>query len=137
MSVKINGLFNVNNLEIEKKMVYQDTFGGRHIVVTHTKYKLPNDFGYHMDSFVNGWHCGYVEVTKDELDKYDYIIEDSDKINCHGGITFSDKGDFGKYYIGFDCNHFGDSIDECSLDYCIEQCKYIVKQLDNLFPKKK
>ena len=37
--VKLNGLFNRDDLEIEKKMVYQDTFGGRHIVVTHTKYK--------------------------------------------------------------------------------------------------
>ena len=54
MKAKINGLFDANNLEVEKKMIYQDTFGGRHIVVTHTKYKLPKDLGFHMDSFVNG-----------------------------------------------------------------------------------
>jgi hypothetical protein len=125
--VKMNGLFNVNTPNIEKRLVYQDTIDGRHFVITHTKYKLPLDVSCYMDTFINGYHCGYIEVTKEELDSYDYDNEDSDKIDCHGGITFSGEGDFGKYYIGFDCNHWADTIEECSVDYCIKQCKSIIK----------
>jgi len=29
MNTKLTGLFNMNDLEIEKKMVYQDTIAGR------------------------------------------------------------------------------------------------------------
>lgn len=78
------------------------------------------------------WRCGYVELK--EANKN--LTEDDAEclINCHGGITFYGTRDaYGLgLSVGFDCNHLEDSLETCSLEYCINQCKKIADQLDIL-----
>lgn len=37
--------------------------------------------------------------------------------------------DYYGWWIGFDCAHAGDTVEKCTLEYCINQCKTIVDQL--------
>lgn len=58
--------------------------------------------------------CGYVAIPKDHsLYKVDCMNMD---ISCHGGLTYSDSELYGQddknvWWIGFDCNHYGDRRD--------------------------
>ena len=78
-----------------------------------------------------GFLCGYVLVPywhpafgKD----YDDI-----PIKCHGGLTYASHDLLGKNYrawfIGFDCDHADDFENPKDVDYCIGECKDIVRQL--------
>lgn len=85
-----------------------------------------------------GHLCGYVEVP-------DGLSVNINEIDCHGGITFSDRWDelpTDGYYIGFDCMHFRDwtslsakeglaySDDEYrDTEYVLNEIKHIIKQL--------
>lgn len=85
-----------------------------------------------------GHLCGYVEVP-------DGLSVNINEIDCHGGITFSDRWDESPtdgYYIGFDCMHFRDwtplsakegltySEDEYrDSEYVLSEIKNIIKQL--------
>ena len=85
-----------------------------------------------------GHLCGYVEVP-------DGLSVNINEIDCHGGITFSDRLDESPtdgYYIGFDCMHFRDwtplsakegltySEDEYrDSEYVLSEIKNIIKQL--------
>lgn len=58
-----------------------------------------------------GYRCGYVGLPKEEKKKID-----TDKIQCHCGITYKENYLHGydrkdKYWIGFDCAHACDGID--------------------------
>ena len=78
-----------------------------------------------------GYRTAYVLVpTWHKVFEVDYNDID---IKCHGGLTYSshkllDKDFFG-WWIGFDCAHAGDTVEKCTLEYCINQCKTIVDQL--------
>lgn len=78
------------------------------------------------------WRCGYVELKEENKG----LTEDDAEclIDCHGGITFYGTREFYGLglSVGFDCNHLGDSLKTCSLEYCINQCKKIADQLDIL-----
>lgn len=66
-------------------------------------------------------------------------------IDCHGGLTWSDGDDHypaeaqGVWWFGFDCAHCGDgSLDPGhdwmagpvrSLEYCVEECESIARQI--------
>lgn len=85
-----------------------------------------------------GHLCGYVEVP-------DGLSVNVNEIDCHGGITFSDRWDelpTDGRYIGFDCMHFGDwnpvsarerltfSDDEYrDTEFVLNEIKHIIKQL--------
>lgn len=56
--------------------------------------------------------------------------------NVHGSLTFSDGNDNSNYpvesdlwWFGFDCAHTGDTKDICNLDYCINECNFLVNQI--------
>ena len=103
--------------EVEKKFVYN----GYNCAVV----KLGMDFD-------KPWRCGYVELKDNSLteEEAEYLID------CHGGITFyGEREPLGLgLSIGFDCNHIelADTLESCTLDYCINQCKKIADQLDHL-----
>ncbi|MBP5595489.1 MAG: hypothetical protein J6Y02_08905 [Pseudobutyrivibrio sp.] len=82
--------------------------------------------------FTSPWRCGYVELKEENKG----LTEDDAEclIDCHGGITFYGTRDaYGLgLSVGFDCNHLDDSLETCSLEYCINQCKKIADQLDIL-----
>lgn len=65
--------------------------------------------------FRNGYYCGYVGLEP----SHPYYGKDYDElsyIDVHGGLTFSNSHipnipetlNDGLWYVGFDCNHFGD-----------------------------
>lgn len=62
----------------------------------------------------SSWYCGYVGIDKTndlfEVNYHDDKIEE--KIDVHGGVTFSDFGnqylDKKLWWLGFDCAHYGD-----------------------------
>lgn len=82
---------------------------------------------------VKPWRCGYVEIK----DKNSWMHEDDAEayISCHGGVTFfgyKDEFGFRNKCVGFDCAHLGDTLSNCSVDYCTKECQRIADQLDKL-----
>lgn len=78
---------------------------------------------YASNSCFEDYRCGYVVLMDD-----DYI--NTQNISCHGGVTCYGWHDrLGKSVVGFDCAHYGDTLEICTLDYCIQQCESIVDQL--------
>lgn len=77
-----------------------------------------------------GGYCGYVGVPEGHTCYgSDY---DSVNLDVHGGLTFAgrfkDTPD-GLWMLGYDCGHFGDSIDEQNLEYNINECERLAEQL--------
>ena len=85
-------------------------------ILENKKYK---DIKYLIVTY--GSHpCCYVEIPENHylFGKSYYEDEEIDSINCHGGITFASKRDFGfgeNYYIGWDYNHYGDYNAFCNI----------------------
>lgn len=99
---------NIPEWSIEKEWEYK----GYKCIITYCHMPVLEDY-----------RCGYVVLNKN-------ISLDTDDINCHGGITFYGYHDrLNLSVIGFDCAHYGDSLDVCTLDFCISECESIVKQL--------
>lgn len=117
--------------------------------------------GYHaLILMIRGsYHTGYVGVPNDH--KAAGLLADDellDNIQVHGGITFESYGQeitlegspFHKelYYLGYDCAHGGDQVRVPlevqdlfpkssksvfrDVDYCVEQCESLAKQLKEL-----
>ena len=91
------------------------------------------------------YYCGYVAVTNsNKLFECPYSKSRREVggspeglLECHGGITYSGNATFfptypgGKerWWFGFDCAHYGDTIENCSLEYVKAECIYLAKQL--------
>ncbi len=103
------------------------------------------------DHLFGGHLCGYVKTNSD------ISIDDEDNLDVHGGITFVSNG-----WIGFDCAHSMDyvpsmeiffnknndlqqlykkmEIEDCeffkksykNIGFCVEECKALVDQLENV-----
>lgn len=107
--------------------------------------------------WVNDSHrCGYIELTKDsvfygvtnEREIQPIVQKSIDGLVVHGGVTFfgtpywsDSKEDNSKLFVGFDCAHVGDTTRYNptegilrSLDYCIEECESLAKQLMSTDP---
>ena len=61
--------------------------------------------------------------------------------DVHGSITFVDTwaeldppGPDARWWFGFDCAHAGDTIGNCSLSYCIDECESLARQLAAVVP---
>lgn len=75
------------------------------------------------------YRCGYVALPSDtHID-----IKD---IMCHGTITYAGQfspspvpQDNSKYYIGFDCMHFGDTADYWTAERVSMELRHIVNQI--------
>lgn len=99
-----------------------------------------------------GHLCGYVHIGKSHyLHKKDLCWCSDEMQNnpiafsVHGGITYCEMSDLndGDWVVGFDCAHAGDYVPEkdnvilsnCerygNLDYVIDECKSLAKQLYN------
>lgn len=66
-----------------------------------------------------GWRCGYVGVPKWHP-YHGKGYDEADAIACHGGLTYAAGKLAGQertdlWWVGFDCNHYGDKIDTVSL----------------------
>lgn len=101
-----------------------------------------------------GYANGYVAVPPE----HPYFGKDYDDIDAvvHGGITFAEDSDTvkkhwdnlsddiefldgateipnGWYIFGFDTLHFGDSLETCPKEYCVEETLKLKNQLDCTF----
>lgn len=93
-----------------------------------------------------GHRCGYVGVpdthplygiaystsTPALHETQEFELAPEDVFEVHGGLTYSNDGthvplESGPWYFGYDCDHFGD--ENLSLEFCIEQCESLAKQL--------
>lgn len=89
------------------------------------KQKIKNKYG--DISIDNEWYCGYVKVNFGNAchgKKWDQL----DDIKTHGGITYSRQERDG-WWIGFDCGHSGDHIENENKEYAIENIKSMVDQI--------
>ena len=98
-----------------------------------------SDSEYILNSY--NYRCGYVRVPVELVEKTAEYDEYGDyEYKVHGGITYEndsvtfvydldiEKDD--KYtWLGFDCNHGSDTIEQCTLEYCIEHCKKLIDQI--------
>jgi hypothetical protein len=90
----------------------------------------------------NQWRVGYVELTEDcDCLEIESMYElDTLPIDCHGGITFYGTREYyklSKPCIGFDCAHYGDTLENCSEEFCVTECQHIADQLILLYYKPK
>ncbi len=86
--------------------------------------------------------CGYVGVPKDHPlhgKNYNDVLEDYD-ISVHGGLTYSSSETSEEYpiykkdiwWFGYDCAHYNDNLEICTLDFCIKECKNLANNLDEI-----
>jgi len=96
-----------------------------------------------------GNRCGYVGVTEKHA-LWEIGYDNLYHINVHGGLTFSGvhTPDLfpGYYFLGFDCGHFGDGVDEeaarkygFNLEFLMpveeeapRSLNYVIKEVQNL-----
>ena len=100
-------------------------------------------------SVPRGYRCGYVQIPKDHpLYEICYDTESVTKMNVHGGVTYSGRGDnFGenpddrKWFLGFDCAHAGDTTRLFSDGvlrshyYVFNECERLAKQIKQIQKK--
>ena len=88
-----------------------------------------------------GHRCGYVKIPSNHhfYQKNYNWIDDNYDIEVHGGLTFSEEkvGSFSEngWYIGFDCAHYGDTLETCTKEYVESQCKKLINQIKSLEEK--
>ena len=124
-----------------KEMIYKPQMHEAEVLESNTY----NGFNYTVVSY--GTHpCCYVEIPQTHpLFKKHYDYDCCQKIDCHGGVTFTDFKDFGdgeKWYIGWDyahCNdyagyyqaigHTGGYLKKWTTEEMIQECKNVIDQL--------
>ena len=91
-----------------------------------------------------GHRCGYVGVPKGHdlygKDAFDTKDESLWDISVHGGLTYSEGGEINKYpvesidtwWFGFDTAHYWDTKNPKSTEYCINECKKLAEQLQEV-----
>jgi len=106
------------------------------------------------ESGTMSWRCGYVIIPEESslfkmnvsycINLYDLDLDDPNiitklkqqqrlcKVDVHCGITYSDSYDDKGYCIGFDCGHYQDTIEVQTLEYCINECESLAKQLKEI-----
>lgn len=106
------------------------------------------------ESGTMSWRCGYVIIPEESslfkmnvsyyINLYDLDLDDPNiitklkqqqrlcKVDVHCGITYSDYYDDKGYCIGFDCGHYQDTIEVQTLEYCINECESLAKQLKEI-----
>ncbi len=100
------------------------------------------------------WRCGYIIIPEESslfkidascsVDLYDLDLDDPNiitklkkqqklyNVDVHGGITYSGFYDGKNYCIGFDCAHYQDTFEDQTLEYCINECESLAKQLKEI-----
>ena len=108
------------------------------------------------ETTIGQWRCGYVIIPEESslfkmnvscsVELYDLDLDDPNiitklkqqqklcNVDVHGGLTYNDfyevkdKG----YCIGYDCGHYQDTIEVQTLEYCINECESLAKQLKEI-----
>ena len=95
-----------------------------------------NYFLMGMDSYSTSYYCGYVAVPKEHPFCQKNRLDLALSLSVHRGITFSQMitsksqilNDLeGEFVIGFDCKHFGDTIEKCNAEYVRKELDQLIK----------
>ena len=100
------------------------------------------------------WRCGYVIIPEESslfkmdvsfsVSLYNLNLDDPKvitklkqqqklcNVDVHGGLTYNDFYNGKDYCLGFDCAHSGDKIEDQTLEYCINECEKLAKQLKEI-----
>ena len=79
-----------------------------------------------------GYGNGYIAIPKYHKGYKSFAdIGLYSEIEVHGGITYAVPED-NVNIIGFDTAHHGDNSENCDLEYCINECKSVINQIDKL-----
>lgn len=101
--------------------------------------------------YPSGYGNGYVLIPKEHpLHGVEYSEEPFNFVDVHGGLTFSKlitkdffenlqpkikdlfiKKDIGKWMIGFDTCHYGNSLINCSKEMVEKEIENLKKQIEN------
>ena len=106
------------------------------------------------ESITMSWRCGYVIIPKESslyklstycwVDLYDLDLDNPNiitklkqqqrlcKVDVHWGISYNDFYDDKGYCLGFHCAHSEDTIEVQTLEYCINECESLAKQLKEI-----
>ena len=89
-----------------------------------------------QSTYSTSYYSGYVVIPQGhpfyQMDYFDISVE------VHGGLTFGQTiipgagilSDLvGKFVIGFDCGHLGDTIEKCNVEYVKRELQRLVAQL--------
>jgi hypothetical protein len=103
-----------------------------------------------------GHRCGYIGVLKEHkafgieyytldipLDKINAEVlekipamQSVNNIEVHGGLTYASNSvldiNDGRWYFGYDCAHYNDTPEKCTLEYCVSECESLIKQLEDI-----
>lgn len=103
----------------------------------HSGLKCKVNF-YKTKSTGYNWRCGYVGLAKNH--PCFQVSYDDIPVSVHGGLTYSNVGKDGLYWVGFDCIHAGDRHEGESedrghfwlLDEVVEETNRLAEQLTNV-----
>ena len=105
------------------------------------------------ESITMSWRCGYIIIPKEsslyKLSTYCVNLYDLDldypkiitklkqqqklcNVDVHWGIAYNDFYDDKGYCIGFHCAHSEDTVEVQTLEYCINECESLAKQLKEI-----
>ena len=106
------------------------------------------------ESITMSWRCGYVIIPKESslyklstycwVDLYDLDLDNPNiitklkqqqrlcNVDVHWGITYNDFYDDKGYCLGFHCAHSEDTVEVQTLEYCINECERLAKQLKEI-----
>ena len=98
------------------------------------------------ETTISKWRCGYVIIPEESslFKMYDLDLDDPKvitklkqqqklfNVDVNGGITYNDFYDGKSYCIGFDCAHYQDTFEDQTLEYCINECERLAKQLKEI-----
>lgn len=102
------------------------------MITIEEKENLPEYKGFKNYMVLRGnplhkWYCGYVELPESHT-LYDVEGEYSDDriidLDVHGGITWAKD-----HILGFDCMHWGDTIEKCNSNYVRKEIHKLIDQL--------
>ncbi len=104
------------------------------LVVRHYEAVFVPLNGYYNN--VSMHFCGYAQVKSTKL--FNYLKSEYRNSGCipeitiHGDITFVGKLDDNLNYIGFDCMHSGDNLNNCNKDFVLKEAFDLAEQIENL-----
>lgn len=116
---------------MEQIIEFEEEYKGFKIVGVLNYYDAETREKLRGRSYIKDWRCGYCAVPSSHpAFGKDYIDVN---IDVHGGLTYGRdrcpmRAADGLWWFGFDCAHSYDTIERCTVEYVLNQCKLMALQ---------